>query len=77
MKPGSPSQVWSKPGDANMVPNSLWPLGATWVQIPPPALKLIFLIFGKEVVASFCFTHATFFVSFNRQFEASSIRPSI
>ena len=37
--PGSPSQVGSRPGDTQKakVPNSLWPLGATWVQIPPPA----------------------------------------
>ena len=35
--PGSPSQVGSKPGDARRKPNSLWPLGAAWVQIPLPA----------------------------------------
>ena len=36
--PGSPSQVWSRPGDKTLkAPFSLWPFGAAWVQIPPPA----------------------------------------
>ena len=37
LKPGSPSQVGSKPGDAKYATNSLWPLGAAWVRIPLPA----------------------------------------